>query len=89
MQVIGGGPADQAGLQPGDVIQKINGKSVTQVGEVTKAIAATKPGDTVNLEIWSGGVKKLVAVKTTERPADVGAIQPQQGQGQQPQDQQP
>ncbi len=26
MQVISGSPADQAGLQPGDVIQKINGK---------------------------------------------------------------
>jgi S1-C subfamily serine protease len=81
-QVIQGGPADQAGLQPGDVIQKINGSEVTKTDEVIKAIRATKPGGTVNLEVWSAGVKKLVTVKVQERPADVGALMPQQQQGQ-------
>jgi S1-C subfamily serine protease len=81
-QVIQGGPADQAGLQPGDVIQKINGSDVTKTDEVIKAIRATKPGGTVNLEVWSAGVKKLVTVKVQERPADVGALMPQQQQGQ-------
>jgi S1-C subfamily serine protease len=79
-QVIQGGPADQAGLQPGDVIQKINGSAVTTNSEVIKAIKATKPGGTVNLEIWSAGVKKLVTVKVQERPADVGSLLPQQQQ---------
>jgi len=86
-QVIQGGPADQAGLQPGDVIQKINGSDVTKTEEVIKAIRATKPGGTVNLEVWSAGVKKLVTVKVQERPADVGALMPQQQQGQDPQGQ--
>jgi serine protease Do len=86
MQVITGSPADAAGLQPGDVIQKINGKDVAKAEDVTSAIHDTKPGQNVNLEIWSGGVKKLVGVKTTERPADLGSVQQPQ---QQPQDQQP
>jgi serine protease Do len=88
MQVISGSPADSAGLQPGDVIQKINGKDVAKAEDVTSAIKETKPGQSVNLEIWSGGVKKLVGVKTTERPADLGSLQPQQQQPQeQPQEQ--
>ncbi len=85
-QVVQGGPADQAGLQPGDVIQKINGADVTKTEEVIKAIRATKPGGNVNLEVWSAGVKKLVTVKVQERPADVGALLPQQQQQQQGQD---
>ncbi|MBD5605353.1 MAG: trypsin-like peptidase domain-containing protein [Candidatus Eremiobacteraeota bacterium] len=82
-QVIQGGPADQAGLQPGDVIQKINGTDVTKPDEVIKFIRATKPGGTVNLEVWSAGIKKLVTVKVQERPADVGSVLPQQQQQQQ------
>jgi S1-C subfamily serine protease len=75
-QVVSGGPADQAGLQPGDVIQKVNGQAVTTNDEVVKAIKATKPGNTINLEVWSAGVKKLVSIKVQERPADVGDVAP-------------
>jgi S1-C subfamily serine protease len=84
-QVVQGGPADIAGLQPGDVIQKVNGTDVTTNDEVVKAIRGTKPGQTINLQVWSAGVKKLVSVKVQERPADVGDNVPQQ----QPQDQDP
>jgi S1-C subfamily serine protease len=83
-QVVQGGPADQAGLQPGDVIQKVNGKDVTSHEEVVKAIQATKPGDRINLQVWSAGVKKLISVKVSERPADVGVVPPDQNQDEQP-----
>ncbi len=82
-QVVSGSPADQAGLQPGDVIQKVNGSPVTANEEVVKAIKATKPGSSINLEVWSAGVKKLVSVKVQERPADVGQAFGQQGGGMQ------
>jgi len=87
MQVVSGSPADAAGLQPGDVIQKIDGKDISSADDLTKAIRATKPGQTVNLQVWSGGLKKLVSVKTAERPADIGAVLPQQQQQQQQQEQ--
>jgi S1-C subfamily serine protease len=84
-QVQSGSPADEAGIQPGDVIQKVNGEDVTTNDEVVKAIRGTKPGSTITLEIWSAGVKKLVTVRVTERPAAVGDSVPQQDpdQGQQ------
>jgi serine protease Do len=70
-QVVSGQPADQAGLEPGDVIQAINGKPVNQPADVTNTIKATKPGQTVALRVWSQGVKKNVQVKVGEQPADL------------------
>jgi len=63
------------------VIQKVNGQTVTTNDEVVKAIKDTKPGSTINLEVWSAGVKKLVNIKVQERPANVGDLSPQQQQG--------
>ncbi|HMD01925.1 MAG TPA: trypsin-like peptidase domain-containing protein [Candidatus Baltobacteraceae bacterium] len=81
-QVVQGGPADQAGLQPGDVIQKVNGKDVTSNDDVVSTIKGTKPGQTLNFQVWSGGIKKLVSIKVSERPADAAVVPPQdQGQG--------
>ncbi|MBV8580194.1 MAG: trypsin-like peptidase domain-containing protein, partial [Candidatus Eremiobacteraeota bacterium] len=77
-QVQSGQPADQAGLEPGDVIQTINGKAVNQPADVTSTVKATKPGSTVTLRVWSQGVKKNVQVKVGEQPADVYLQQQQQ-----------
>ncbi|MDQ2857529.1 MAG: trypsin-like peptidase domain-containing protein [Candidatus Eremiobacteraeota bacterium] len=83
-QVLGGGPADQAGLQAGDVIQKVNGTDVTTDAAVVKAIRATKPGGTINMQVWSGGVKKLVIVKVQERPAETSQLQAPDPNAQEP-----
>jgi serine protease Do len=80
LQVVQGTPADTAGLQPGDVIQKVNGKDVTTNTEAINAIRAAKPGQTVALQVWSSGIKKFVNVRVTERPADAGYVPPQQQQ---------
>jgi S1-C subfamily serine protease len=77
-QVQSGQAADQAGLEPGDVIQTINGKPVNQPSDVTSTIKATKPGQTVSLRVWSQGVKKNVQVKVGEQPADLYLQQQQQ-----------
>jgi serine protease Do len=77
-QVTGGSPADDAGLNAGDIVQRINGKDVTKVEDAVAAIRATKPGQTLALNIWSGGVKKLVTIKVQERPAALNLPQPQE-----------
>jgi serine protease Do len=70
-QVVGGQAADQAGLEPGDVIQTINGKAVNEVTDVTKTIKAAKPGTSLSMRVWSQGIKKNVNVKVGEQPADL------------------
>jgi S1-C subfamily serine protease len=90
-QVFSGSPADQAGIQPGDVILQADGKDYTSIKDLHDYIASKKPGDTIRLNVWSGGVKKFVAIKLGETPAEqpVSAEQqPQQGQQQQPPDDQ-
>jgi S1-C subfamily serine protease len=77
-QVQPSGPADQAGIEPGDVIQQINGKPANQPSDVTNVIKATKPGQPVTLRVWTQGVKKNVQVKVGEQPADLYLNQQQQ-----------
>jgi serine protease Do len=66
--VVSGTPADQAGIEPGDVIQAINGKGVDSAQAFVSTIAAMKPGTKVTLRVWSNGVKKNVEVTLAEQP---------------------
>jgi serine protease Do len=86
-QVFSGSPADQAGIQPGDVILQADGKSFDSVKALHDYIGSKKPGDTIRLNVWSQGVKKFVAIKLSETPAEQPlSVQQQQ---QQPEEQQP
>lgn len=66
--VMGGSPADKAGLQPGDVIERVDGKPVTTPAEVADAVHKVGPGKTVSLDVWSNGNRKLVPVQVAQVP---------------------
>ena len=66
--VVSGTAADKAGLEPGDVIQNVNGKSVSSPSQVTAIVRGMKPGQVVSLRVWSAGVKRLVAVHLGQAP---------------------
>ncbi len=50
-----GGPADDAGLEPGDIITAVDGDSVDTYEEFVVAIRTRAPGDTVTLQVERGG----------------------------------
>jgi serine protease Do len=77
-EVLSGSPADKAGLEPGDVIQAVNGKAINSPQDLTNAIAGMKPGAHVTLRIWSQGVKKNVDVALAEQPVQTYMQQQQQ-----------
>ncbi len=79
VQVFPGTPADSAGLNPGDVIYRVDGKNITSSKQLITIISAAKPGQTLDFDTWSQGIKKLVAIKVSEKPAGYGQPQPQQG----------
>jgi serine protease Do len=77
-QIPPNGPAAKSDLSPGDVIQKINDKDVSKPDDVISVVKALKPGQTVRLQVWSAGTKKLVILTLGEQPADVYMQQQQQ-----------
>lgn len=65
--VTPGGPADQAGVEPGDVILSIDGRPVSVADELIVAIRAKAPGDPVTLQLRSDGEEREVRVVLEER----------------------
>jgi serine protease Do len=64
--------AEVAGLHNGDVITAIDGKQVKAAEDVTAAVNAHKPGDTIKVTYQRGDETKDVDVKLGERPVDAG-----------------
>lgn len=58
-----GSPADKAGLQPGDVIRKVDGRPIVSSGDLPAVIGMAAPGDTVKLEIWRQGASKELSAR--------------------------
>lgn len=50
-----GGPAEKAGLLPGDVVVKFDGKAVTSAGELTAAVRSLPAGTKTSLELVRAG----------------------------------
>lgn len=61
--IIKGSPAEDAKLQPGDVILSFDGKSITEMRRLPRLVADTPVGRTADLVLWRGGNKMTVKVK--------------------------
>jgi S1-C subfamily serine protease len=62
-------PASKAGLQEGDVVVAVDGKPVRSAGDMSKALAAHKPGDSLVLDVVDQSGPRRAAVKLAKRPA--------------------
>jgi serine protease Do len=63
-----GGPAEQAGIEAGDVILKMNGAPLKDSSELPVQIASLAPGTSVNLQIWRNHETRDVSVKLAAMP---------------------
>ena len=83
--VIPGGPAQRAGLQPGDVVVAVNGVEVHSNVEMTREVAKTQAGDTIHLDVFRGGRERTIDVIAGTRPSEQqlaqGNLQGQDDQG--------
>ena len=62
-QVEKGGPADKAGLLPGDVIRKVDGRAVISSGDLPAVIGVAAPGDKIQLEVWRKGSTERIEAR--------------------------
>jgi serine protease Do len=68
--VVPGGPADQAGIQKGDMISRFNNKEVRSMPDLSRLVAETPVGETVVARIQRKDRQQDVALKVAEMPAD-------------------
>ncbi len=67
--VLEGGPADEAGMEPGDVIIALDGKPARSAYEVMSRIASIPPGTRLRLTVLRRGERMPLQVKVIERPS--------------------
>jgi serine protease Do len=67
-------PAMKAGIEPGDVIVKADGKAVDRVSALQRVIRAKKPGEVVPVEVMRYGTKKNFQIRLGAAPKDNGVV---------------
>jgi S1-C subfamily serine protease len=67
--LVANGPAAQAGLQPGDVIVKIDNKAVNDTSSLSDVLISKSPGDVVSVQVYRGNQVLTVNVKLGELQA--------------------
>jgi serine protease Do len=94
-EVVSGSPADQAGLQPGDVIRKFDGRDVKNFRALRTLVAQAPLDKQVELQIVRNGKPLAVKTQIKEQPVDYESArvlprgnQPQPQGPQRPNDQQ-
>ncbi len=68
VRVVPNSPADDAGLQAGDVIQSINDRPVTKTEQVQQLVEGSNVGSQLKIEIQRGQKSEQVSVKLESLP---------------------
>ncbi len=66
--VLEGGPADKAGMKPGDVLTQVNGQKVDDVVTLLNRIAQTNPSDEAKVNLIRKGKEITLKVQVGKRP---------------------
>ncbi len=66
--VKSGSPAASVGIQPGDVITAINGKSINSTDDFIATVDGYSPGDTITVTVNRGGQTKTFKLTLGARP---------------------
>jgi serine protease Do len=67
-EVVKDGPADKAGLKPGDVVVALSGKPVADNNQLTRDVGVVPPGQKITLDVIRDGKKRNLEVTLAPRP---------------------
>lgn len=65
-------PADQAGLEAGDLLVSLNGEELQTSEDLLAALRSLNPGDTIEAEVLRNGQLETVEITLAERPTGSG-----------------
>lgn len=71
--VEAGGPAERAGIEPGDILLRFDGKVIEKSSDLPRIVGNTKPGARVNAQVWRKGASKDIALTVGEMEPDRNA----------------
>jgi serine protease Do len=66
--LVDSGPADQAGMRQGDIVQSIQGTEISEPYDIERALAKLKPKDTASVRVQRGRSHKDISIKLEELP---------------------
>jgi len=72
-------PAQQAGLQRGDIILDVNGKPVANSNDLRMTVSMMQPGTDVNLRVARNGAERDLTVHLGELPGETASLKPENG----------
>jgi serine protease DegQ len=76
--IVQGGPADKAGLKPGDILVSVDGQSIADTTALLNAIAQLKPGGEVKMKVVRKGKPAELSVLIGKRPPPPRRVLPQE-----------
>jgi len=71
VEVVRGGPADRAGVKPGDVVTEVNRRLIADPPSLLNAVAALEPGSSAKLVLRRHGKDVEAALTVGRRPKPV------------------
>jgi len=65
-----GAPAEQSGVEPGDILFQINDILLDNTGELSKFLLAHPPGELVNVALYRNGEAQTLPVELGDQPPE-------------------
>ncbi len=68
--VEAGGPAEKAGVEPGDIITRFEGKVIEKSADLPRVVASVKPGSKATMQVFRRGAYRDLTVTVAEVEPD-------------------
>jgi serine protease Do len=70
------GPAEKAGVEPGDIVLEFNGRKIERWSDLPRVVGATAPGTKAEIKLWRKGKPLTLSITVGEVPSAQAAAAP-------------